>query len=90
MEAAVPVVDVAAGEVAAQTVFLDPVELEVAEGFAVPAADGGEAVFAVEGLLEEGFLVVDGAGFAPGFGHARLVHPVVEEVGVAGVDVDVA
>lgn len=92
VEAAVPVVvDVAAGgEVAAQAVLFHPVELEVAERFAVPAADGGEAVFALEGVLEEGFLVVDGAGFVPGFGHARLVHPVVEEVGVAGVEVDVA
>ena len=90
VEAPVPVVDVAAGEVTSQAIFFDPVQFEVAERFAVPASDGGEAVLAVECLLEEGFLVFDGAGFAPGFGHARLVHPVVQQVCVAGVDVDVA
>ena len=46
VEAPVPVVKVAAREVTAQVVFLDPVELEVAERFAVPAANGGEAMLA--------------------------------------------
>lgn len=90
MEAPVPVVDIAAREMSSQAIFFDPVQFEVAERFPVPASDGGEAVLAVECLLEEGFLVFDGAGFAPAFGDARLVHPVVEEVCVAGVDVDVA
>ena len=90
VEASVPVIDIAACEMSSQTVFFDPVQFEVAEWFAVPASDGGEAVLAVECLLEERFLVFDGAGFAPGFGDARLVHPVVEQVCVAGVDVNVA
>ena len=90
VEAAVPVIDVAAREVAAQAVLLDPVELEVAERLAVPAADGGEAVLAVQALLKESLLGLDGAGDAPGSGDARLVHPVVQQVRVAGVDVDVA
>lgn len=78
VEAAVPVIDVAAREVAAQAVLLDPVELEVAERLAVPAADGGEAVLAGQALLKERLLGLDGAGDAPGSGDARLVHPVVQ------------
>ena len=78
MEAPVPVVDVAAREMSSQVVFLDPVEFKVAERFAVPASDGGEAVFVVQGVFEEGFLGFCGAGDAPCVGDAGLVHPVVE------------
>lgn len=67
VEAPVPVVDVAACEVSSQMVFFDPVEFEVSEWFAVPASDGGEAMFAVQCLLEESFLGFDGAGDAPCF-----------------------
>ena len=90
MEAAVPIVEVAAREVSAQVVLLDPVEFKVSERFAVPASDDGEAVFVVEGVFEEVFLGFGGAGDAPCVGDAGLVHPVVEEVCVARVDVDVA
>ena len=78
MDAPVPVVDVAAREMSSQLVFLDPVEFKVSEGFAVPASYGGEAVFVIEGVLEEGFLGFGGAGDAPCVGDAGLVHPVVE------------
>lgn len=78
VQAPVPVVDVAAREVPAQVVLLDPVEFKVAERFAVPAADGGEAVLVVQGVLEEGFLGLGRAGDAPGGGDAGLVHPVVQ------------
>lgn len=90
VQAPVPVVDVTAREVPAQVILLDPVELKVAERFAVPAADGGEAVLVVQGVLEKGFLGLGGAGDAPGGGDAGLVHPIVQQVCVAGVDVDVA
>ena len=90
MEAPVPIIDIAAREVSAQLIFFDPVELEVSEWFAVPASDGGEAMLAVQSLLEEAFLGFDGARDAPGFGDTRLVHPVVQQVCVAGLDVDVA
>lgn len=78
VQAPVPVVDVAAREVPAQVVLLDPVEFKVAERFAVPAADGGEAVLVIQGVLEKGFLGLRGAGDAPGGGDAGLVHPVVQ------------
>ena len=90
MEAPVPIIDVAAREVSAQVIFLDPVEFKVPEWFPVPASDGGEAVFVIEGVFEEGFLGFGGAGDAPCTGDAGLVHPVVEEFCVARVDVDVA
>lgn len=61
MEASVPVIDIAAREVSSQTIFFNPVQFEVAERFAVPASDGGEAVFAIECLFEERFLVFDRA-----------------------------
>ena len=90
MEAPVPIIDVTAREVSAQVIFLDPVEFEVSERFAVPASNGGKAVFVVEGVLEEDFLGFGGAGDAPCVGDAGLVHPVVEQFCVAGMDVDVA
>ena len=90
MEAPVPIVDVAAREVSAQVIFFDPVELKVSEWFPIPASDGGEAVFIVEGVFEEVFLGFSGAGDAPCVGDAGLVHPVVEKFCVAGVDVNVA
>ena len=90
MEAPVPIINVAAREVSAQVIFLDPIEFEVSERFPVPASDGGEAVFVVEIVFEEVFLDFGGAGDAPCVGDAGLVHPVVEEFCVAGVDVDVA
>ena len=90
MEAAVPIIEVAAREVSAQVILLDPVEFKVSERFPVPASNGGEAVFVVEGVFEEVFLGFDGAGDAPCVGDAGLVHPVVEEFCVARVDVDVA
>ncbi len=77
VEAPVPVVDVAAREVSAQLVFFDPVQLEVSERLAVPAADGREAVLAVQTAFEECFLGFDGAGDAPGCRDTRLVHPIV-------------
>ena len=90
MEAPVPIIDVATCEVSAQVIFLDPVEFEVSERFPVPASDDREAVFVVESVFEEGFLGFGRAGDTPGVGDAGLVHPVVEEFRVAGVDVDVA
>lgn len=90
VEAPVPVVDIAARQMPPQVILLDPVEFEVTERFAVPAADGGEAVLAAQGLLEEEFLRFVRAGDAPEGGDAGLVHPVVQQVCVAGVDVDVA
>ena len=90
MKAPVPIIDVAARKVSAKVIFLDPVEFKVSEWFPVPASDGGEAVFVVEGVFEEGFLDFGGAGDAPCVGDTGLVHPVVEEFCVAGVDVDVA
>ena len=90
MEAPVPIIEVAAREVSAQVIFLDPVEFKVSEWFPVPASDGGEAMFIVEGVFEEVFLGFGRAGDAPCMGDAGLVHPVVEEFCVAGVDVDVA
>lgn len=47
MEAPVPVIDIAAREMSSQLIFFDPIKLEVAEWFAVPAPDGGEAMFAI-------------------------------------------
>lgn len=90
MEAAVPIIDVAAREVSAQVILLDPVEFKVSERFAVPASDDGEAVFVVEGVFEKVFLGFSGARDAPCVGDARLIHPGVEEFCVARVDVDVA
>lgn len=70
-----------------QLILFDPVNLKITKGFAVPAADHGEGVFRAEGVLEEGFLAFDVAGGGPEVVDAGFVHPFVEEVGVAGVEV---
>lgn len=86
MDATVPVAEIVARELPPEMVFLDPVELEVAERFAVPAADDGETMLAVQRAAQEGFLLGARAAFAPHGVDAGVVHPGVQEVGVAGID----
>ncbi len=81
VQASIPIADVAA-EMLAQSIFLDPVDLEVAERLAVPAADDGNAVSAGEAALEELFLVGQRALLAPEVRHAGVVHPSVQQLRV--------
>lgn len=90
MKASIPVIDIATRDMPAQMIFFDPVQLEVAKGFTVPAADDGEAMFVIQGACEKHLLRGGGPGDAPEGGDAWLIHPVVQEVGVAGVKIDVA
>lgn len=77
MEASVPIIEVAASKVSPQVIFFDPVKLEVAKRFAVPASNGREAMLAVQCGLEECFLDFNGARDAPCGGDTGLVHPVM-------------
>lgn len=81
VQAAVPVVD-AAADVLRQAVLFHPVDFEEAEGSAVEAADHWDGVSRCEAVLEEFFLVLYGAVFAPAVGDAGVVHPFVEELKV--------
>jgi hypothetical protein len=77
MHAAVPRLHLSRGEVPSEDVFLHVVDLEVAEGFPVPAADGREGVARGEVRTEKLFLDVLRAGAAPELADARVVHPFV-------------
>ena len=46
-------------------------------------------MFVIEGLGEEGFLHFNLALGTPGSGDPRLVHPVVKEFSVAGMNVEI-
>lgn len=83
VQPSIPIAHVGADHVRRQLVLFHPVDFEVAEGLAVEGADDGEGVRGLEVRGEEGLLVRGGTGLAPGVGDARVVHPFVQELGVA-------
>lgn len=71
-----------AAEQLPESVFLDPVDLEVAEWLPVPAADDREAVFVAEVGAQELRLVLRWPRLAPGGVDPGVVHPPVYDVQV--------
>lgn len=77
-----PVIVVHAIQQSSQRVFLHPVNLEVAEGLAVPASDDGEAVSARQILQEKLLLYRTLAAHLPHRFDSRVIHPAVQRVEV--------
>jgi len=71
-------------------VFFDPINLEVSERFAVETSDDWKAMFIVQGRCKESFLDIDRTLHAPSRRYSGLIHPVMEKVRIAWMDVDVA
>ena len=86
VEAPIPFLVLPPGDIPPQLILFHPVNLKISKGFTIPEPNDREAVFAAQGSLEESFLVFPGAGCAPEVVDAGLVHPVVEQVGVAWLD----
>lgn len=82
-----PIIIAYVREVLGYWVLLHPVYLEIAKGFAVPAAYHRHTVLRLEGVLEEVLLVGLGTGFAPEIGDSRVVHPFVQVFAVGEADV---
>ena len=90
MKTAIPLLVLPPGDIPAQSILFNPIDLKVPERLSIPKAYHRKGMFTVQCSLEEGFLVFPGTSLTPEGIYPGIVHPVVEEIRVAWLNCHVS